>query len=244
MKRLLTLPVLFLLGACSHHLYVQERHEQQYIVSNSTVGDTSLSHMLRPYKRGVDTQMLVIIGHTDIPLTKAQPESTLGNFMADATLAAARALDAHVDGAVGNYGGIRLPFIEAGPITKGKIFELMPFDNMLTIAEMPGDVVQQLCNKMASAKGWPVSGITFSIKDGAAQNVMIGGQPLDEHRMYKLALNDYIARGGDNCDFLVPLKKRFTTIFIRDALLAYVAMLEAQGKPLHPLLEKRIQYAE
>ena len=49
--------------------------------------------MLRPYKVGVDTQMQVVIGYTDIPLTKAQPECALGNFMADAQMAAAKKLD-------------------------------------------------------------------------------------------------------------------------------------------------------
>ena len=139
---------------------------------------------------------------------------------------------------------MRVPFIAAGPITKGKIYELMPFDNMLTIAEVPGDVVQLLCNKIAAAKGWPVSGIRFTIKDGAAEQITVGGQPLDEHRIYKLAINDYIAKGGDNCDFLTTVKKRYTTIFLRDVLIAYVVTLEGQGRPLHPVLDKRIQYAE
>src|SRR5205823_1849145 len=100
------------------------------------------------------------------------------------------------------------------------------------------------CDAMALRKGWPVSGLQFTIKDNKAGDILIGGQPLDEYRIYKLAINDYIARGGYNCGFMTPLKKRYTRIFVRDALIDYVARLEQENKALHPMLEKRIQYAE
>lgn len=223
---------------------IAEHREQQYIIAKTYSADSSLSALLAPYKRGVDTQMTVVVGHTDMPLTKAQPESALGNFVADATLVAARKLDGKVVAAVGNYGGIRLPYIAPGPITRGKVYELMPFDNMLTIAEIPGHVLQQFCNAMAERKGWPVSGISFAIKDKKALDVIIAGAPLNENLVYKIAISDYIAHGGDNCDFLRPLKKRYTTVFIRDAMIDYVAALEQEGKVLHPQLEKRVRYAE
>jgi 2',3'-cyclic-nucleotide 2'-phosphodiesterase (5'-nucleotidase family) len=57
--------------------------------------------------------MQVVIGTHDMPLTKAQPESTLGNFMTDAVLLAAQKIDPKVVAAVVNYGGIRLSYIRA-----------------------------------------------------------------------------------------------------------------------------------
>ena len=156
---------------------------------------------------------------TDIPLTKAQPECTLGNFMADAMLISAKKIDPKTDGAIANQGGIRLTYINPGPITKGKIYELMPFDNMLAIVEVPGSIMQQFCDAIAARKGWPVSNIHFTIKDKKAINIMIGDQPMNEHRFYKIAINDYMARGGDNCYFLSPLIKKFTTVLLRDALI-------------------------
>lgn len=236
--------VLALVSACTHPYYVQQHTDRLYVVEKNTKQDSAFIGMLQPYKRGVDTQMQVVIGRTDIPLTKAQPESTLGNFMADATLAAGKKLDRKTVAAVMNYGGIRLSYINPGVITKGKIYELMPFDNMLTIVEMPGTAVQAFCDKMAAYKGWPVSNISFTIKDKKATNITIDGQALNENLVYKIAVNDYVARGGDNCDFMVPLKKRYTTIFLRDILIEYVARLNKEDKPLHPVLENRIRYAE
>jgi 2',3'-cyclic-nucleotide 2'-phosphodiesterase (5'-nucleotidase family) len=241
--------LLFLLSAgmmsCSNKpVYAHQQVPHQYTVDSTAHIDSNLVKMLTPYKRGVDTQMQVIIGHTDIPLTKAQPESTLGNFVADAQLMAAQVLDKKVDASISNYGGLRIPYIDPGPITRGKIYELMPFDNMLTIIEIPGTIVKQFCDFMALKKGWPLSGISFTIKNNAAENITIGGKELNPNLYYKFAISDYVARGGDNCDFLAPCKKRFTSIFIRDAMMAYIVRLEKEGKPLHPQIENRIQYAE
>ncbi len=241
--KFLVIPLLF--AACAPKpLYVKEHKEQQYSIAKTGAADSSISVLLAPYKRGVDTQMQVIIGRTDIPLSKAQPESTLGNFVADATLAAAQKLDRKVVAAVSNYGGIRIPYIAPGPITRGKMYELMPFDNMLTIVEIPGRTIKEFCDAMAMRKGWPVSGITFSIKDKKAVDVKLAGKDIVDALVYKIAVSDYVARGGDNCDFLQRLSKRNTTVFIRDAMIEYLAALEKDGKPLHPTLDKRISYAE
>lgn len=241
----LVVGITVLLSSCQKHYYVQSYQEKNYnVVAASSPQDSNMTAFIKPYKMGVDTQMSVVIGHNDIPLSKAQPESTLGNFIADAQLYGARKIDPKVDVSIMNYGGIRLPYIAPGAITKGKMYELMPFDNMITIVEIPGEVLKQFCDKMAASKGWPISGMSFVIKDKKATNIMVDGKPLNDHLVYKLVISDYIAKGGDNCDFLDPLRKRFTKAFIRDAMIEYVMKLEQEQKPLHPNIENRISYAE
>ncbi|MBS1587422.1 MAG: 5'-nucleotidase C-terminal domain-containing protein [Bacteroidetes bacterium] len=235
------LAAVFLLSACHRPYYIQEHHDQFYSVKNDKA-DSGFVNMLAPYKKSMDAQMQVVIGHADTTLYKAQPESTLGDFLADAQLTMAQKIDKEVIAAVANYGGIRVPYISAGEITLGKMYEMMPFDNMLVIAEVPGDVMKHFCDHIARAKGWPVSGIRFDIVGTEARNIYIDGSPLDVHKTYKIAVNDYMANGGDNCDFLVPLKKATTNIFIRDALIAYVKKREEQHQPLHPKIENRLQY--
>ncbi len=233
-----------LLQSCSKSLFVQSSNNQYYVVDPGIAADSGILAMLAPYKIGVDTQMQVVIGHTDIPLSKAQPESTLGNFMADAQLVAAQKIDHKVVASVMNYGGIRLPYLAPGKLTRGLIYELMPFDNMLTIVDVPGEVLKEFCTHMARARGWPVAGLTYEIKDKRAENIKVGGKPVNDHIIYKVAMSDYIAKGGDHCDFLVPLEKKYTTIFVRDALIEYVMNLERYGRPLHPEIENRVRYAE
>lgn len=237
---------LFLLvnNSCTHHLYPHSVSNQSYTISSEVPMDSSIYQLLSPYKRGVDTQMQEVLGKTDIMLTKAQPESSLGNFVADAQLVAAQKIDKKVAISVCNYGGIRLPYIAAGVITKEKIYELMPFDNMLTIVEVSGSQVQQLCDVIAKAKGWPISGCSFKIKDGKAIDIQVNNMPLHENLMYKLAISDYLVNGGDNIDFLKSCKKKTTAIFIRDTLMEYLLQLSAKNQSLHPIIENRISYAE
>lgn len=232
------------ISACHKPYYLHRGNTENYSFTSSSQNDSNIIAFLQLYKTGVDTQMQVTIGHTDIMLTKAQPESSLGNFIADAQFAAAKKIDKEVNISVMNYGGIRLSYISPGVISRGKLYELMPFDNMLTIIEIPGNVLQEFCHFMARAKGWPVSGLSFTIKDKKAENILVNDKPLNEHLVYKMAISDYIAKGGDNCDFLIPLKKKYTSVFIRDAMIEYVMNLEATHQPLHPLIENRVTYAE
>jgi 2',3'-cyclic-nucleotide 2'-phosphodiesterase (5'-nucleotidase family) len=218
---------------------------RNYEVDTSLLApDSAITAMLRPYKKGVDTMMKVLIGYTDIPLTKAQPECLLGNFMADATLQAAKKIDPQTVAAIANYGGIRLDYLPPGQLSKGQMYELMPFDNMLTIVEITGVELQKLCDHMAKYKGWPVSGLTYTIKDKVAVDVRINGGPPNDFIYYKIAVSDYLARGGDNCDMLTYCRKRHTSVFIRDAMIGYVVAQSNMGKPLHPEIENRVKYAE
>ena len=75
--------------------------------------------------------MNTVIGFSTIGLTKKLPESGLGNLIADAMKEMAQKKYAtKVDAAFVNYGGIR-SYIPKGEITIGKIFEIMPFDNLI-----------------------------------------------------------------------------------------------------------------
>jgi 2',3'-cyclic-nucleotide 2'-phosphodiesterase (5'-nucleotidase family) len=236
--------LLALFAACQKPLYLQQSDSKYYSIQKYSAVDSNMTKMLQPYKTGIDTQMFVVIGRTDIPLTKAQPESTLGNFMADAQLTAAKKVDNKVVASVINYGGIRLAYIAPGPITRGKIYEIMPFDNVVTIIEIPGEVLKSFCDHMAQSKGWPVSGLRYIIKDKKADSVTITGQPVNDNIIYKIAVPDYIAKGGDNCEFLMPLNKRNTGVFVREAMMEYVMHLEQQNIALHPNLERRVKHVE
>jgi len=192
----------------------------------------------------MDSTMQIVIGRADTTLTKAQPECTLGNFVADAMLQAAKQVNPKVCAAVCNYGGLRIPYLQAGSITIGKMYELMPFDNALTIVEVPGTVLMQWCQHMAAAKGWPVNGISYVIKNGKAVDIQVNHERMDEKTTYLIATNDYLATGGDKCSFLIPLKATPCNMFIRDVLIDYVKALNNTNKPLHPYIENRVRYAE
>lgn len=72
------------------------------------------------------------------------------------------------DFAVFNTGGLRRP-LPLGNITRGDVFELMPFENELVILTMNGEAVKKLVNFIATKGGAPVSGLRLRIQDSVAR---------------------------------------------------------------------------
>lgn len=186
-----------------------------------------------------------VIGVAAVSMDKKQPECTLGNFMVDAFLQMATEKYAtKVDAAFVNFGGIRLTQLPAGNITNGKIFELMPFDNLLILQRIKGDVFQQVLDLMAAKGGWPVAGITMQIKDKKAINVLVGGKPLDLNATYTIANSDFIANGGDNADMLRKVPQITNGYLMRDAIIDYIGKFKSQGKNISATIENRVTNAE
>lgn len=245
-KRFLGLAGLALLTACSpkQHYITTDHQTLNIIISDTIAMDTAMANFLKPYKLQLDSNMNQVIGYSDVSLTKALPECNMGNFAADAQLDAARKLQDEVQASVVNYGGLRIPFIPKGAITKGRIYELMPFDNMVTIVDLPGKVLQQFCDHMARRKGWPVSGIAYQIRDGKAEQVLIQGRPVNPQLVYKVAVSDYIANGGDDCDFLRSCKKYPSSVFLRDAIMEKVRSGALTGNTIYNELQNRVSNAD
>jgi 2',3'-cyclic-nucleotide 2'-phosphodiesterase (5'-nucleotidase family) len=240
----LLLPLLLLAGCSAPHHYIASYHPQLYTVDTIQGKDSAMHNMLAPYKQKEAAAMDEVIGYTDAPMSKAQPECTLGYLIADAQLVYAQRKDPDVKISISNQGGIRIPYLNAGPITKGKVYEIMPFDNKLIIAELSGEVLKQFCDHIAAYGGWPVSGITFKIKSKKAVDILVNGQQVNDQLIYKVATSDYIINGGDDCDFLAHCRRVQYNVFIRDMMIAYIQGLNSKGEKLHIQLQKRISYAD
>lgn len=214
-----------------------------YSVENKLKVDTSLLNLIKPYADSVNKAMSRVIGFSLNGLTKKQPESILGNFMSDCMKTMAeKKFDHKVDIAFVNYGGIRY-YIPKGEITVGKIFELMPFDNLIVLQELSGKTVQQFLDKMAERGGWPVSGMRMAIKNKKAVNVFIDDKPLDENATYIVANTDYIANGGDDCNMLRGINQINKGYLFRDAFMEYIMLLSKEGKTIDSKIDNRIVYA-
>jgi len=214
---------------------------KDYPIGQAAKKDPDLEKMLQPYAVSLSAAMDKVIGFSNNGLSSKQPESGLGNFMADCMrIMGEKKFGKKVDAGFMNQFGIR-SYIPKGNITIGKIFELMPFDNLIVLQEIKGPVLQQFLNKIASDGGWPVSaGVTMGIKDKKAINVMINGKPLDENVTYLVANSDYVANGGDNCEMLRRLPQQSRGYLYRDALIEYVTNFTQQGKPVDYTIENRV----
>ena len=231
--------------SCNTSYQSQSLHYKTYRINNTEQKDAVVLTLIKPYGDSVNKSMNDIVGMAEKTLEKKQPEGTLGNFMVDAFFTmAAEKYNTKVDAAFLNFGGMRLTQLPAGTITNGKIFELMPFDNLLILQKLKGEVLQQFLDLTAAKGGWPLAGITMQIKDKKAVNVMIGGKPLDPNATYTTDNSDFVANGGDNAEMLRPIPQITNGYLMRDAIFDYIKKLKGQGKNISANEENRVTNAQ
>jgi 2',3'-cyclic-nucleotide 2'-phosphodiesterase (5'-nucleotidase family) len=205
-----------------------------------------IERLILPYKKEMEKEMNQVIGACEKELMKAKPESTLGNWTADLVHKKCEEYyGKSIDFALVNYGGLRIPSLPAGPIMKSTIFELMPFENALVVLNVDAETVEKLFVRMAEYGGWPISHqVQFDIKNGKPIDVQINGKPIDKNKMYKIALSDFVANGGDKCFFFEDKKQELLGKLFRDAIMEHVIELNAQGKKVNADLEGRVEVIE
>jgi 2',3'-cyclic-nucleotide 2'-phosphodiesterase (5'-nucleotidase family) len=162
------------------------------------------------YQKGLDDQLNVAIGKTETALDSRRnvvraEESTMGDLIADAMKAATGA-----DVAIMNGGGIRADrtYDAGATLTRRDILTELPFGNVTVLTEIPGSqLLAALENGVSQVeKGagrFPqISGMTV-VYDPSAEpgkritEVKIAGAALEQDKLYKVAVNDYILGGGD-----------------------------------------------
>ena len=232
------------LFSCQTFYQPQTVKYKDYRLTQTSEQDGALNTALKPYTDSVNKNMNDIIAVAEEELVKRQPEGSLGNIMADGMLAIAKEkYNQPIDASFINFGGIRLQAIPAGNITRGKLFELAPFDNLIVLQKIEGKVFQQFLNHISSRGGWPTAGMTWQIKNKEAINVLIGRKPLLETSTYTIALVDYVANGGDDCEMLKSISQINNGILFRDAIIAYFSSFTKQGKKIPAITEKRVSNA-
>jgi 2',3'-cyclic-nucleotide 2'-phosphodiesterase (5'-nucleotidase family) len=239
------LVLVFFTTACNTVYQTSALQYRDYRINNKQAASGDINNMLKPYADSVNQSMNDVVAVAGMALEKKQPEGTLGNVLADAMLAKAREkFKTNVDAAFINSGGIRLPSIAQGDITRGKIFELSPFDNIIVLLKVDGKLLQQFLDTTANRGGWPTAGCTYQIKNKKAINITVSGQTVKETGEYTIALVDYVANGGDNCDMLKKIAQQNNGYLFRDAVIEYFADMQKNGKKIVSKIENRVTNAE
>lgn len=177
--------------------------------------DPDIQAVIKQYSDALDGELNVPVGVTSTVLdsrrgTLRGNEVAIGNLICDAMR---DAVDADI--CITNSGGIRADreYAAGSTITRKQILEELPFGNKTVLLEVTGKVVREAIeNGLRGGGRFPqVSGMVVrgDITKPEGQRVLaitINGQPLDENRTYKLATNDFMARGGDSYSMLVGQK--------------------------------------
>ena len=214
-------------------------------VDKTQQADTLLLKYYKPYKDSLDKIMKIQLAELDTDLTKKLPESTLGNLMADILKVKTEEYSGDkIDVAILNYGGIRVPSLTKGFLNVEHAYLLMPFDNYMVEQTLTGQQLSDFCDSMSMKKGWPVSGLSFQIKENKAVNILVNNEPVQLKKNYTLATNDYLANGGDGMTFLKSIPQKQTGKLFRDAIMEYWSAQTKAGNKISAKIENRISYAE
>ncbi|MDC7714710.1 bifunctional UDP-sugar hydrolase/5'-nucleotidase UshA [Vogesella sp. LYT5W] len=189
--------------------------------------DSALLGFLKPYQDKGQAALGVEVGSSDGKLNgdrsevRKQPTS-LGVFAAMAMMDKARA-----DFAVVNSGGIR-DSLTAGKISYKDVLKVFPFGSTLTFIDFSGkealDYLAAAAKMSAGAGAFAqFAGVQLLIENGEVKQARIGGQPIDPARTYRMAINSFMAAGGDGYPRLAGKPGFVDTGFVdADMLKAYI----------------------
>ncbi len=181
-------------------------------------------------------------------------ESALGNLIADAQLAATQSrAKGGAQIAFMNPGGMRadLNLAADGTLTYGQIFSVQPFGNSLVVKTFSGAQIRALLEQqfasgsntlarprvLATSRGFSYA-YDLSRPPGARIiGMTLQGGPVSDTQRYRVAMNSFLASGGDNFTLFNQGGDALGGDQEIDALEAYLAA----GRPVLPPATDRIR---
>jgi 5'-nucleotidase len=224
--------------------------------------DSETQNLLEPIFEATEVEKKRIVGKAAREIIHVrETESPLGALVADAIRA-----EAKTDIALMNPGGVRANW-DAGDITYEELFRVLPFDNFIAKLEVTGKELKQILRSAFSGpRGFfPVSGLRLKIielsapapSDDLDQNRKIepweinrlvdvrleNGERIQDHQRYTLAMNDFMASGGDDLGWAmkqIPESrvKKIAGPLLRDAVESYLKTRDAWNTEDSPILDR------
>ncbi len=187
-------------------------------ITNAFADEPKTAAVVKSYEDRLGSELDVSVGTSAVDLDGVAvriraAETNLGDLFTDAMRA-----DAGADVALTNAGSIRGDRVyPAGPLTRRTLVAIHPLGNTVCTLAVPGRVILRALesgmSRLPTSAGQfsQVSGMTFTVDTSAPagsriRNATIGGQPLEPNKTYKLAVPDYILKGGDNYDMFAGEK--------------------------------------
>ncbi|MGV8839072.1 MAG: bifunctional metallophosphatase/5'-nucleotidase [Bauldia sp.] len=192
------------------------------IIDTATVApDTAIAAAVAAYSDRLDAELNVPVGTAGTTIDSRRAavlggESTMGNLIADAMRAAVGA-----DVAIVNGGAIRGDRLyPAGTVlTRRDVLTELPFDNRTLKLEVTGaqllaalenafSILKQDAGRFPQVSGMVVEVNSFAPAGSRIVSIRVGNQPLDQRRTYTLAVNDFLAAGGDGYTVLAATPRQ------------------------------------
>jgi 2',3'-cyclic-nucleotide 2'-phosphodiesterase/3'-nucleotidase len=199
--------------------------------------------LVERWNRDVAPLATVPIGRNANRLTRSRAgESLVGNLVSDAIRNAAGA-----DLALLNNGALRADLPE-GTVTRGMIYDLMPFEITVVTTELTGAEVRRTIEEgLRHEHLTQVSGLRYTFDLGAPEFARVvalsnaDGTAFDETRTYRIACNVFMAEGGDGYETLTRGRNLTDTmVSVRDRIEELIASRSRDGGAIDYRPEQRV----
>jgi len=210
---------------------------------------TSVKDFIEPYRIRVNQMLDSTLAYAPAKISKMDGayNTTAGNLMADIMLSETNPIfkkrtGKDIDFVLMNHGGIRA-IISKGKVSARTAYEVMPFENNISVVELDGkSVLQMITYIVQSKRAHPLSGIQVILnKDDSIKTLKIRGKPFDVEQHYYVATSDYLVSGGDDMVFFKnALSVTETDYKIRNAMIDYFSKVDT----LVPTIDDRFYKIE
>jgi len=207
----------------------------QLIEAKGVSPDPEALQIVEPYRAKVERQMNTVLGEASSSFSRLVEEGgALLNLVTDAYRTRTGAQIA-----LANTGGVRTS-LPAGPITYGKLFEILPFENTIVTMKITGaQLMRSLAVRLTAVSGIRVA---FDLRKPKGEQLVSvtldDGSPILETATYTVAINDFMQAGGDDyTEFANGTETKDTGMRLRDVVSDYVR----KKNTLTPVIDGRIQ---
>ena len=183
-----------------------------------------------------------VIGYSTESMESGYPESSLSNWFVDILMDKVEKLAGKkVDVGITNFGGIRIDMPQ-GDIILDDMLSMFPFKNQLVYVEHTGKQIRTILESMAAGRFQVLGGVRVVAEGGKLVSVEIGGEPIDDEKVYGLATISFLLDGGDGLTLEQNAISvtRFENEDIIDAVLEHVYAETAAGRPIEYKADGRV----
>lgn len=202
------------------------------VLDTNIAEDKEIREIIAPYRAKLRQVFQREIAHTAKPLELlGAKDSSLGPLLAkilfeEANLFTEKYHYPKVDVGFMGFHGVRKHRLQGG-ISISDIYELMPFENTLSIVALSSDNLRELAEHFVKDYNLhPLYGMEIWISKGKISKILVQGRALNPQKTYYVAVPSYWAEGGDHMLFFTKGLAVDTRIKIRDLFIKYIALMQ------------------
>jgi len=245
---------------------VLNKSAKSYVAANDDyLKDPEMDALVQRYAKLTEQRAGMVVAQIAGPLDRLRNragESVLGNVIADAYLfgtAGEGYGNKAAQMAFVNHGGIRADLNQGLDVTYGQLYRVHPFSNTLITLELSGVQVLRLLEQQweqPQPKGGRMlavsAGLTYAWDAGKPEGAAPGqgerivpgslkldGKALEPARNYRVAVNSFLASGGDNFTVFAQGRQIQESELDLEVLTAYFREKKTVNIPLMDRIQRR-----